>query len=436
MTVTEQEYIIGKKNAEMWKEYKEIDPRVIRPVDGTEFFVSACHINLMDVFPKISTEEFKKRAEKELSKIELFNLAFKRINGHLFYIRKPFEMHIEEKEYSEDDEVENYLKYKDDTVYPYEPIFPEDDKDVQLLIHFKIWQLKTQTKIFVSVNHAISDGRTIFNIMDYIRQIVNGKSIEPNTESLPDFGGLDRYKNLDDSFFESPKNWSEVTTGPVIPISDPPYNYIRPHMIFDYKPVQKFIHENGITIQAMLMAATSRAVRRYNKMPKETPLWNQTTVDTRASPYATDEYKKRKLYCNVGFVYIKLVGQETLMEDLKHCMAQLKAALKRSDDVRQLAICSTILDSKTLNFVPKAGLPTEATHSCFGSSNIGKVKGNIPLITSSNNPRFFVFGVSSYHTEDKLYVPIARPYGYNEEFINMVKEEINKVFIPENISKY
>eukprot|EP00833_Pecoramyces_ruminatium_P017335 jgi/Orpsp1_1/1191367/evm.model.d7180000085196.1 len=429
---------IGSKNNEMWKDYRAIDPRVIRPLDGTEFFVLCCYINVTDVFPKISTEEFKKRAEENLSKIKLFNLALKRINGHLFFINKPFKMHLKEVEYNENEEIENYLKFKDKSIIPYEPIQEKDDEGVQSLFHFKICQLKksNQTKITVSINHVISDGRTIFNIMDYIRKIVNGETLERNDELLTNFGGMDRFKDLDESFYSSPKIWDEITNRPLIPKVKPPFKYIRPHMIFDYEPIKKFIKENDITIQAMLMAVASRAARRYNNLPKETPIWNTTQVDIRASPLVVDEFKKRKLYDNVGVMYVKMIGQSSLMEDLKHCMAQLQEAKKSNDGIRQLVCCSSVIDKKTLKFIPKGGFPNQYTHSIVNSSNIGLVNGDTPLITSSNDPNFFTFNLSSYHTKDKLFVTLLRPYDFDQTYVDIVKEEINKVFIPENISKY
>jgi len=438
LSTIQDDNIIGKKNKEMWKEFKAIDPRVIRPVDGTEFFVTNYFINLTDVFPRISKEEFIKRAEENLSKLEIFNLAFKRINGHLFFIHKPFKMHLEEVEYNEDEEIENFLKKKDKMVIPFKPLPDEEEKDVQYLYYFKICQLKksNQTKITLTINHTICDGRTIFTLMDYIRKFIKGESIERNNEPLPNFGGMERFKKLDKSFYESPKVWNEVTKVPLVPHMKPPFHNIRPHMIFDYQPISKFMHENGITVQAMLMAVISRAARRYNNLPKDTPIWNTTPFDVRASPYATEEFKKRKFYSNVGIMQIKLIGQNTLMEDLKHCMVQLQKAKNSNDDIRQIVCCSNTLDPKTLKFIPKAGFPDMSQHSIVYSSNIGKINGNIPLLTSTNHPFFFMFNLSSYHTNDKLFITLLRPVNFDERYVKIITEEINKIFIPKNISKY
>ena len=430
--------VIGKKNNEMWKEYRALDSRIIRPVDAADFFVSDYYINVTDVFPKTSTKEFKKRVEENFSKIELFNLALKRINGHLFFIHKPFKMHLEEIKYTEDEEIENFLKKKDKMIIPHETIKEEDDKDVQALFSFKICQLQksNKTKITFTVNHCVADGRSAFTILDFIRKILNGENLERNDETLPNFGGVERFKNLDESFYTAPKTWSEINNLPLLPKIKPPFKYVRPHMIFDYKSISKFIKENNITIQAMLMAVVSRAARRYKNLPKETPIWNTTHVDARTSPYATEEFKKRKFYNNIGVIYVKMVGQPTLMEDLKHCMAQLQKARKSHDEIRQLVCCSNALDPKTLKFVPQGTFPNQYQHSIVTSSNIGKVNGTFPLITSSNAPYLFVSNLSSYHTDDKLFVTFLRPYDFDKSYVDIIIEEVNKVFIPENISKY
>eukprot|EP00833_Pecoramyces_ruminatium_P014413 jgi/Orpsp1_1/1188445/evm.model.d7180000064899.1 len=203
--------------------------------------------------------------------------------------------------------MENFLKKEDKLPIPYHPIQEKDDKDVQALISFRICQLKksNQTKITISVGHSLADGRTVFTIMDCIRRIINGETLERNDEKLPNFGGMERFKNVDERFHYPPKVWSEIPKLSILPKINPPYNYVITHKIFDYKPISKFIQENDITVQAMLMAMLTRATRRYKNLPKETPLWNGIPINCRASSYATEEYKKRQFYLNVSGIYVK-----------------------------------------------------------------------------------------------------------------------------------
>jgi len=429
---------IGAKNMEMWKEYRAIDPRVIRPVDGNEFFVAGTYINVTDVFPKIDTEEFRRRAQENLSKLDLFNLSLKRINNHLFFIRKPFKIHIDEVEYNEDEEIDNWIKKSDQIPLEYRVVFDEEEKDVQLLYNFRICQLKksNQTKITFSCNHTVSDGRTAFTILEILHQIVNGETIEKNDDQLSNFGGCERFKPVSDDFKLPPKCWSEIPECELYPKMQPPYQCTMTHKVFDYKPVEKFIRENKLSLQAMLMTMMTRTTRRYNNLPKEFPLWNTTPCDTRTSPFATEEFKKRKFFCNVSGVYVKLIGQPTLMEDLKYCKAQLKATMKNGDDVHQLISCSDVIDPKTFKFVPKGRFPDTNMQALVNSSNIGKVNAKAPLLWPSNPPMmpYFVFAYS-YHTDDRLMISFYSPINFDKKYMDILYEEMNTIFNPEKIAE-
>jgi len=159
-----------------------------------------------------------------------------------------------------------------------------EDKEVRLLFHFKICQLQKshQTLITFSICHAVADGGAIFTLLECIRKIIKGESLDLRDEKLPNFGGLERFKPLDKSFFTPPKVWNEIPNLSVLPDKEdktgPPYKYASSTFVYDYKPILKFVREHNISIQAMLMALISRATRRFNHLPKETPLWNTTLL--------------------------------------------------------------------------------------------------------------------------------------------------------------
>jgi len=80
----------------MWEQFKEKDSRIIRPINGNEFITVSMNINIVEVFPKFTIEEFKKRAQENLPKIKLFNYALKRIGHHLFWMERPFDLHVKD----------------------------------------------------------------------------------------------------------------------------------------------------------------------------------------------------------------------------------------------------------------------------------------------------------------------------------------------------
>ncbi|KAG4107072.1 hypothetical protein H8356DRAFT_1625566 [Neocallimastix lanati (nom. inval.)] len=426
----------------MWEEYKAIEPRIIRPLNGNEIFGTEFYLNIVDVFPKFSTEEFKKRAQENLPKIEVFNHAIKRIKGHPFWIHKPFEIHIKEIPYSEDEEIENFLKKDEEWIIPYDPVYDEENNDVQLLFNFKICQLEktNQTKLTFGAAHIICDGRTIFDLYDLIRKVIQGETLEKDDGTLVSFDERECFQNTDESFYKPPKVWDEVDELHITPkIDDIPYKYITRHYIYDYAPISKFNRANGVTVQAMLMAILTRATRRYKNLPKERPIWCGVPVDTRFSSFATKEFKNRKYYRNNSAIYPKVIGQDTLMKDIQHCVEKLQEAKKTNDDIRQILCSSTTIDPKTFQLVPNGRIPNFHTQATVNGSNIGKVNGNNPIFYISNGilvPGMYLFFYHSYHTDDKLYISALSPINFDKTYINYIKEEMDKVFIPENIPKY
>jgi len=424
----------------MWEEYKAKDSRIVRPVNGNEIFTTSIYLNVTDVFPKFSIEEFKKNAQENLSKIEVFNYAIKRIDGHLFWIKKPFEIHLEEVEWTENEEIENFLKNEDKIITPYTPIL-EEENDVNVLYFFKACQLKNnQTKLTLSVMHAICDGRTIFNMFDLVRKVINGETLEKNDEALSSFSGRERFQNLDESFENTPKTWDEVQPLNILPRLPEPIEYVTIHSIYDYVPISKFCKENHVSIQAMLMAMVSRGIRKYKNLPKETKIWNPTPCDARTSPYATPEYKKHQFYCNAAGLYSGVVGQNTLMEDIKHCMDELLKAKATHNNIRHLVSCANIINPETLQFMPVANFPNNHTQAVINATNIGRITGNYntPLFFLTSDTMFGMYNqfYHTYYTNDKLYVANLIPVNMDKGFVDAINEEMDKIFIPENISKY
>ena len=103
--------------------------------------------------------------------------------------------------------------------------------------------------------------------------------------------------------------------------------------------------------------------------------------------------------------------------------------------VKQLVVI-LLLILKTLAFIPKVKFPNQDIQTVINCTNIGKVNGTFPLVTSSNDPNFRFFTIFMYYTKEKLFLVIYRPLNFDQTSVNITTEEINKIFIPENISKY
>ena len=172
-----------------WEKYLKEDSRLIRPLDGYEYYITMTFLYVSDIFDNFDIEKFKNNCQEELPKINIFNLGIKRIDNYLFWIKIPFKFILEETKYNENEEIENFLKNEENLPKNMFRINDENEKDLERLIKFKICQLKNnKIKLTLFVQHSICDGRTIFNIFDLIRKIIQEKKLEKNECNLCDFG--------------------------------------------------------------------------------------------------------------------------------------------------------------------------------------------------------------------------------------------------------
>ena len=416
----------------MWEKYIQKDNRIIRPLDGYECVLIYSYLNVIDVFPKFSVEDFKKNAQENLSNIEFFNLSIKLMDNHSFWIRKPFQIYIEEVEWSKDEEIENVLKNEEKTITQFQNVHDKEEKDIIIPFLFKICQLKNnKTKLTFSVIHAMSDGRTIFYMYDLLRKIIKGEKLEKMETPICSFNQIGNFHDLNPSIYEkTPKTWNEINELSILPKIPNPVGYITIHEIYDYPPISKFCKENNVTVQAMLIAMASRACRKYNNLPKETPIWNYTPCDARPSKYSKEIFKNRKFFCNAGALFPCVIGQNTLIEDIKHCMIKLLESKETYDNLAQIFMSAKAVDPLTLKYTPPEKMPDFHKQPVVLSSNIGKINGNNPLFyVSMDCPNeFYSFGTHCYHTEEKIYMATIMPINFDKKYYNCLKEEMDLIF--------
>jgi len=375
--------------------------------------------------------------KKIYQKLKHLTIVKKKIDGHLFWIEKPFKMILEEVEWNENEEIENHLKNEDKIIIPFKPILDEE-KDVTGMYSFRVCQLKNnKTKLTFNISHAITDGGTIFNMFNLVRRVINGETLEKNDEALPSFSGRENFQNLDESFNKPPQVWSEIPPLNLLPKIPEPIEYVTIHYIYDYAPIEKFCKENNVSVQAMLMAMMTRGIRKYKNLPKETKIWNSTGYDTRLSPYATEKYKKSQFYFTVGGLYPGVVGQNTLMEDIKHCEKAIIEAKNANINLQHLISCVNVVNPETLQLNP-VNFPNSHMQAVVNANDFGLGCGNNPLFNLSTGTMFGMYSqfYQSYHTNEKLYICNLMPINMDKAFVDTIKEEMDKVFYPENISKY
>ena len=122
----------------MLDKFKNLDNRIIRPLDGFEFILTSGHLYISDYFNYFETKSFINKCNNILPNIEPFNYCIKKMNNHLFWIKKTFKILLEEKEYNEIEEYENYLKEENNIIISGMSLTDPEEKDIQLLFKFVI----------------------------------------------------------------------------------------------------------------------------------------------------------------------------------------------------------------------------------------------------------------------------------------------------------
>lgn len=416
----------------MWEKYKKIDSRIIRPMDGYESVLISMYLNIIDVFPEFSIKDFKKNAQENLSNIEFFNISIKLIDKHPFWIKKPFKMSIKELEWKEDEEIDEILKHEHEKITPLEKVYDEDEKDVIVPFLFEICHLKNnKIKLKFSVIHAMSDGRSIFYMYDLLKKIIKGEKLEKMETPICSFNQRGNFHDLNPSLYsETPKTWKEIKELSILPKLLKPIGYVTVHNIYNYLPVSKFCKENNVTIQAMLFAMATRAARKFNDLPKETPIWNYTPCDARPSKYATEIFKNQKFFCNAGALFPCAIGQNTLIEDIKYCNEKLLESKETYDNIAQILMSGNSVDPNTLEYKLPEKMPDFHRQPVTVASNIGKINGNNPLLYLSMDcpNEFYTFATHSYHTDEKIYMATLMPINFDKKYYNCLKEEMDLIF--------
>jgi len=416
----------------MWEKYKEKDSRIIRPMDGYESVLISMYLNIIDVFPEFSIEDFRKNAQENLSNIEFFNIGIKLIDKHPFWIRKPFKMNLKEIEWTEDEEIDVILKKEHEIITPLQKVYDEKDKDIIIPFLFEICQLKDKKiKLKFSVIHAMSDGRTIFYMFDLLKKIIKGEKLEKMETPICSFNQRGNFHDLNPSIYEeTPKTWKEINELSILPKILKPEGYVTVHNIYNYPPISKFCKENNVTIQAMLIAMVTRVARKFNNLPKETPIWNYTPCDARPSKYSTEIFKNQKFFCNAGALFPCVIGQNTLLEDIQYCNKKLLESKETYDNIAQILMSGKSVDPNTLKYELPEKMPDFHKQPVTIASNIGKINGNNPLIYLSMDcpNEFYSFATDSYHTDEKLYMATLMPINFDKNYYNCLKEEMDLIF--------
>lgn len=437
------------KEKEWWKPYLTKDKNIVRPLDGYEYFLTISFLSVSDIFPYFTIDEFITTASKNLKNISIFNYTLKYIENYPFWYKKEFKLSKNENifEHIKNDETYNDYIKKEKKVFFDKEYNDKEDNSLKYTFKFEITQLKNnKTQLILYAMHTMCDGRTIFNIFDYVRKIIDNivnKKDDLIKEELPldeicDFGQFNNYKNLDKNLYEQPpKKWSEIPFINILPKINNniknDYFYINKHFIYDYKPIQNFCKSNNVSVQSMITTMIARATRKFNKLNDDIPIYNYTPCDSRKNNLATEKFRHQKFFCVSGALFPFSLRKNNVLEEIKFNYNNLHTEIKNNGNIAQILRSSMTINKDNLTFTPEEKMPDFNKQACTCSSHIGKINGNSPLFglhlnIDKSNPDNYVLAFYCYHTEDILAITCLKPNGFNDEFMEIIENEINNIF--------
>ena len=92
------------------------------------------------------------------------------------------------------------------------------------------------------------------------------------------------------------------------------------------------------------------------------------------------------------------------------------------------------IDKETLELNPELKMPSFSTQACTCSSNIGRVKGNLPSfsicmdINKETIKNDYIVCFDSIYTGNDLIIMALRPNFINKKYYQMIIDEMNNIF--------
>jgi len=198
-------------------------------------------------------------------------------------------------------------------------------------------QIGDKTKIRVSANHCLVDGKGLFDLFDLFSSVACSREINErlkearNLPTLYEFGKKEWFtKEITENPVEDPYATNpELKNVKINPKITVPCHNINPQWSVPYPPISKFCRKHGVTPQAVLMAIQNEGNRIFNEGKyDEYPIPIYIPVDTRNLPYSTDILKKSLFFSRVGCVMPLVTKEIDILENMKKCTKLLKESLQ------------------------------------------------------------------------------------------------------------
>ena len=308
-----------------------------------------------------------------------------------------------------------------------------------------ICSINSETNLRIDINHAICDGRSIFDYLELFACVSNGETIPDKYINIK---GYDPIPPLDiNSFFEKevfdnykmPESWLKAINIKLNPEVALPSYAICDNWEFDYEPYKIFCEKYKVTIQGILSASQTRAIWNYHEGKYDNMEFGvYTPIDIRRLKFTKEKIKNGVFQCNISSIIPYVNKKPSIMEQILHCQEQLKKSYNSFEGYHSFITLYNLMDLKTQNINYIKEFPDNSSKNIIFASHIGKVPDR-------KNVRFGLFmpvlewgywpDLYAFHNSTKICFTFERPNNVDEKYVNAVHDSIVEIheFIKKNI---
>ena len=315
---------------------------------------------------------------------------------------------------------------------------------------FPLWRisfcsLNNGTNIRIDLNHAITDGRSIFDYLELFSCVSNGEEIP---EKYLNIKGYEPITPLDiNEYFEKtvidnykmPESWLKAINIKLNPDVSLPSYAVCDNWELDYEPYKKFCAKYKVTLQGIISASQSRAFWNYHKGKYDNmELGIYIPIDIRRLKYTKEKIKKGFFQYNISCVILFMKKHNSIMEQINHCQEQFKKSYESFEGYHSYITLNNLMDLKTQNINYIKEFPDNSSKNIIFASHIGRVP-------ERNNVRFGLFmpvlewgywpDLYAYHNSKIICFTFERPFNVDQKYVDAVHDSIMEIydFIKENI---
>ncbi|ELP84185.1 hypothetical protein EIN_257990 [Entamoeba invadens IP1] len=200
-------------------------------------------------------------------------------------------------------------------------------------------------RLHICCSHSLSDGRTIEGLYRIVAHLLDENIPLPINSKQADFGQQNLFPKLTKS--EATTILPFVLALPKSPRINPPeenivFSDISDYLQYSYAEISAFCKVHKVGVQAIMMCAYQRGMRKHFNVKNEVPLVGHIPVDSRTSLYASEEMKQRELFCGSAAFFPTLTSKDDFIEEITEC----NNSIRETQQSNESAIFVTYLGSR------------------------------------------------------------------------------------------